>query len=42
MSGSSGFNVSFSNGLGDQLPAFPQAYCIGIELGLLTNPTDGP
>ena len=30
------------DGLGDQLLAFLQVYCIGIELGLLTNPTDGP
>ena len=29
-SGSAGFNVSF------------QGYCIDIELGFLTNPTDGP
>ena len=41
MSGSSGFNASFSDSLGNQLPAFLQAYCIGIELGFLTNPTDG-
>ena len=38
---SSSFNVLFSDGLSDELPAFPQAYCIGIELGLLANPTNG-
>ena len=37
MSGSSWFNASFGDGLGDQLPAFTQAYQIGVELGLFTN-----
>ena len=41
MSGSSGFDISFGDGLGDQPLAFTQAYWIGIELGLFTNPTDG-
>ena len=35
---SSGANALFSDGLGYQLPAFPQMYCIGVELGLLANP----
>ena len=29
------FDVSFSDALGDQLPAITQAYCFGIKLGLL-------
>ena len=41
MSGSFGFDVSFSNGLGNQLSAFTQAYWNGVELDLFTNPTDG-
>ena len=36
------FNTSFCDGLGYQLLAFPQVQCIGVELGLLANPTDGP
>ena len=36
-----GFNVSFSDGLGDQLLAISQAYWFGTELGLFANPTDG-
>ena len=39
---SSSFNASFGDGLGNQLPAFPQAHCIGVELSLLANPTEGP
>ena len=42
MSRSSSFNASFGGGLSNQLLAFPQAYCVGVELGLLANPTNGP
>ena len=41
MSGSSGFDMSFGNGLGNQLLVFTQMYWLGLELGLFTNPTDG-
>ena len=37
----SGFDVSFSDGLGNQLPAITQVYWFGTELGLLANPADG-
>ena len=35
------FDVSFSDGLGNQLSAITQAYQFGAELGLFANPTDG-
>ena len=31
------FNVSFDDGLGNQLPAITQAYWFGTELGLFSN-----
>ena len=36
------YDALFHNGLGYQWPAFLQAQWVGIELGLLTNPTDCP
>ena len=36
-----GFDASFGDGLGDQLPAFTQAHWVGIEIGLFANPTNG-
>ena len=39
--GPSWFDVSFSDGLGDQLLAITQACWLGTELGLFANPTDG-
>ena len=41
MSRPSWFDASFGDGLGNQLPAFTQAYQIGTKLGLFANPTDG-
>ena len=41
MSRSSGFDASFGDGLSNQPLVFTQAYQIGIELDLFTNPTDG-
>ena len=41
MSRPSSARASFSDGLQYHLPAFPQAQYIGVELGLLANPTDG-
>ena len=41
MPGSPGFDVSFGDGLGNQLPAFIQAHWVGIEMGLFANPTNG-
>ena len=35
------FNVSFGDGLGDQLPNITQAYQFGTELGLFANPANG-
>ena len=35
------FDVSFGDGLGNQLPAIAQAYWFGTELGLFAYPTDG-
>ena len=35
------FDVSFDDGLDNQLPAITQAYWFGAELGLFANPTDG-
>ena len=42
MSRSSCYDALFCNGLGYQLPAFLQAQWVGVELGLLTKPTDDP
>ena len=36
------FDVSFSDGLGDQLPAIPYAYGFGAELCLFTNQCNDP
>ena len=35
------FNVSSSDGLGDQPLAIAQAYWFGTKLGLFADPTDG-
>ena len=35
------FNVSFSDGLGDQPPTITQACWLGTELGLFAKPIDG-
>ena len=35
------FDVSISDGLGNQLPAITQVYWFGTELDLFANPTDG-
>ena len=42
MYGSSGFDVSFGNGLGNQLLAFTQAYWIGFELACLPTQLMAP
>ena len=41
MTGQSWFDVSFSDGLGDQLLTITQACWLGTELGSFANPTDG-
>ena len=38
---SPGFDASFSDGLGNQLPAFTQAHWVGIDMGLFANPANG-
>ena len=38
---SPGFDVSFGDGLDDQLPAFTQVHWVSIEMGLFANPTNG-
>ena len=35
------FSASLSDGLSNQLLAFPQMYCIGVELSLLANLANG-
>ena len=35
------FNVSFIDGLGNQLPVIMQAYWFGTEMSFFANPTDG-
>ena len=35
------FDMSFSDGLGDQPPAITQAHWFGTELGLFADPTNG-
>ena len=39
MSRPSWVDALLGDGLGDQLPAFTQAYMIGTKLGLFANPT---
>ena len=41
MTGPCWFDVSFSDGLSDQLPVITQACWLGTELGLFANPTYG-
>ena len=41
MTGPSWFDVSFSDGLGDQPPTITQACQLGTELDWFANPTDG-
>ena len=41
VAGPSWFSVSFSDCLGDQLPAITQACWLGTELDLFANPSDG-
>ena len=35
------FNVSFGDGMGDQLLTITKAYKVGAELGLFANPANG-